>query len=56
MKKSIVLEHRDDSRERPASEKYRFFIKFIEKNIVFERGGERQATPASGRDQKSIDF
>ena len=22
----------------------------------FERGGERQATPASGRDQKSIDF
>ena len=41
---------------RPASKKYQFFIKLIEKNIDFERGGERQATPASGRDQKSIDF
>ena len=41
---------------RPASEKYRFFIKLIKKSIDFERGGERQATPASGRDQKSIDF
>ena len=41
---------------RPASKKYQIFIKLIEKNIDFERGGERQATPASGRDQKSIDF
>ena len=41
---------------RPASEKYRFFIKLIKKSIDFERGGERQANPASGRDQKSIDF
>ena len=42
---------------RPASKMYQFFIKLIEKNIDFERGGERmQATPASGRDQKSIDF
>ena len=41
---------------RPASKKYQFFIKLIKKDIDFERGGERQATPASGRDQKSIDF
>ena len=42
---------------RPASEKYRFFIKLIEKIIIdFKRGGERQADPASGREQKSIDF
>ena len=41
---------------RPASEKYQFFIKFIEKNIDFERGGERQATLGSGRDRKSIAF
>ena len=42
---------------RPASKKYQFFfIQFIEKNISFERGGKRQATPASVRDQKSIDF
>ena len=41
---------------RPASKKYQFFIKLIEKNIDFERGGERQADPASGREQKSIDF
>ena len=41
---------------RPASKEYQFFIKLIEKNIDFERGGERQATPASGWDQKSIDL
>lgn len=35
---------------------YRTLIKLIKTSIDFDRWGERQATPARGRDQKSIVF